>query len=53
MELLLAAFDPDGTRALGYRTRLIGAELLALLATTVMTAVPAPGNPGRRRTPAE
>ncbi|GAA4605427.1 metal ABC transporter permease [Actinoallomurus liliacearum] len=42
-ELTLAAFDPVVTRALGYRTRLIDGGLLALLAVTVVTAVPAVG----------
>ncbi|MEV5703631.1 metal ABC transporter permease [Actinoallomurus sp. NPDC052274] len=42
-ELVLAAFDPSVTRALGYPTRLIDGGLLALLAVTVVTAVPAVG----------
>jgi ABC-type Mn2+/Zn2+ transport system permease subunit len=42
-ELVLAAFDPVTTRALGYRTHLIDGALLMLLAATVVTAVPAVG----------
>jgi ABC-type Mn2+/Zn2+ transport system permease subunit len=42
-ELTLAAFDPVAMRALGYRTRLLDGGLLALLAVTVVTAVPAVG----------
>jgi manganese/iron transport system permease protein len=42
-ELVLAAFDPVTTRSLGYRTRLIDAALLTLLAATIVTAVPAVG----------
>jgi ABC-type Mn2+/Zn2+ transport system permease subunit len=43
-ELVLAAFDPDAMRALGYRTRLIDGGLLALVGLTVVTAVPAVGS---------
>ena len=42
-ELLLAAFDPAGTRAFGYPARLIDMGLLSLLAVTVVTAAPAIG----------
>lgn len=43
-ELVLAAFDPAATRALGYRARLIDGGLLALVGLTVVTAVPAVGS---------
>ncbi|GAB3971187.1 metal ABC transporter permease [Actinoallomurus acanthiterrae] len=42
-EFTLAAFDSVAAQALGYRTRLIDTGLLALLAATVVTAVPAVG----------
>jgi ABC-type Mn2+/Zn2+ transport system permease subunit len=42
-ELLLSAFDPAVTRALGYPARVIDTGLLALLAVTVVTAAPAIG----------
>lgn len=42
-ELLLAAFDPVGTRALGYPVRLVDLGLPAMLAVTVVAAAPAVG----------
>jgi manganese/iron transport system permease protein len=42
-ELLLAAFDPMGVRALGYPAWLVGLGLPAMLALTVVTAAPAIG----------
>jgi ABC-type Mn2+/Zn2+ transport system permease subunit len=42
-ELVFAAFDPEGAAALGYRTVVLDACLLAVVTVTLVTAVPAVG----------
>ena len=42
-EFVLGAFDPEGAAALGYRTAVLDACLLALVTVTMVTSVPAVG----------